>query len=246
MTDSNVQMNICLLLESGSGHTSTHFLAATYFVMATNIFINVALLYLFNRGLWMLRQETLLMILNERIKSHSDDTVHGLEGDQCANPDINRCDSMKNDTLNAMDTMGTVQTPSGSPKLSIENPEKEIERMSTSKKSILRLHNLIKKQTILVCIAVLSTTGLAVISTLDAAGIAVCGWDVVVNALCVWLMLGLSKEYWYCCSRYGLCHICYLHDEQNRMMMMIERTPTSLRLGRSPTSTQLSSARSTK
>merc|ERR1719295_728719 len=96
---------------------------------------------------------------------------------------------------------------------------RQIQKMSTTKKSILRLHNLIKKQTILVCIAVGSTTGLAVVSTLDAAGIAVCGWDVVVNTLCVWLMLGLSKEYWNCCSRYGVCHVCYRNDEQNRMMV---------------------------
>merc|ERR1719216_457920 len=117
----------------------------------------------------------------------------------------------------------------------------QIEQMSTTKKSILKLHNLIKKQTILVCIAVGSTTGLAVVSTLDAAGIAVCGWDTVVNALCAWLMLNVSRNYWICCSQYGLCRCCYLTDEQNQMMILLERSRSMSNLSRSPTATQMSS-----
>ena len=217
-------MNICLLLE-GTGTTSIHFVVATYFVLSTNVLINVALLYMFNRGLWRLRQETLLMVLTERVKSHSDDIETG--------------------QVDADSAGGAHTEPTGtSPKLSIQNPETEIEHMSSSKKSILRLHNLIKKQTILVCIATASTCSLAVVSTLDAAGIAVCGWDVMVNTLCVWLMMGIAKEYWNCCSRYGLCRCCYLNDEQNRLMVMIGRTPTSrsrsTNFGQTPTATQMS------
>jgi len=224
---SDYELTICLLLKVG-GTDSVHFLVATYYVLVTNVFINVALLFMFNRGLWLLRQETLLMILNERMKSHSDDTEHGTHGD-----DNGGDDAPSSPNQNGND--------SNRPTLSIRNPEAEIERMSSTKKSILRLHNLIKKQTILVCIALASTTMLAVVSTLDGSGIAITGWDTTVNALCVWLMLGLSKQYWNCCSRYGLCHCCYLNDDQNRVMMMLERSPTASSFGRSPTTTEMAS-----
>ena len=35
------------------------------------------------------------------------------------------------------------------------------------------------------------------------------GWDIIVNAICVWIMLDTSKWYWNVCKRYGVCVCCY-------------------------------------
>ena len=74
---------------------------------------------------------------------------------------------------------------------------------------IMALHNLIKKQTILVCIAITGTityficTGIYFDFALES------GWDVLVNSICVWMMLDTSKVYWNACRKYGICSCCY-------------------------------------
>ena len=80
--------------------------------------------------------------------------------------------------------------------------------------TIVRLHDLIKKQTILLSIAVITTmiymslenrpSGLFEedVSFLFA-------FDIIVNAICVWLTLSCSQRYWSCCVHFGVCRCCY-------------------------------------
>ena len=73
---------------------------------------------------------------------------------------------------------------------------------------IADLHDLIKKQTILVCIAL--CTDLIYIGIIFFEPIEwMIGWLYFVNVICVWMMLGISKRYWICCKQYAFCYCCY-------------------------------------
>eukprot|EP01083_Nonionella_stella_P005851 16880_1 len=76
--------------------------------------------------------------------------------------------------------------------------------------TIIKLHELIKKKTILGFIAVASSTMYWIISALIynvwATQIV---WDVLINSLCVWLMFASSKIYWNMCTTYCCCYFCY-------------------------------------
>ena len=76
-------------------------------------------------------------------------------------------------------------------------------------KRIVILHNLIKKQTIFVCLSTVSTWVYTLTSVIDVmVGIGL-GWDVIINAICIWMMLDTSKKYWMLCKNYGVCVCCY-------------------------------------
>ena len=79
-------------------------------------------------------------------------------------------------------------------------------------KAIISLHCLIKKQTILVGIAIISSCLFWAMTAYDSVFFWEVVWDVVVNVFCIWLMLGSSKQYWELCKRWGLCVCCYLKE----------------------------------
>ena len=74
---------------------------------------------------------------------------------------------------------------------------------------IVKLHNLIKKQTVLVCTAMISKIILHTGICLDTRIGTQIGWDMVLNAVCVWMMLHTSDRYWNICKKYGVCVCCY-------------------------------------
>ena len=74
---------------------------------------------------------------------------------------------------------------------------------------IIDLHELIKRQTILVSIAILSSLSLWGLSIVAGAFSLQLGWDIVVNVICVWMTLKSSRRYYDCCAKYGFCWICY-------------------------------------
>ena len=82
---------------------------------------------------------------------------------------------------------------------------------------IMRLHNLMKKQTILVFIAIVSSITSWIAVGIDADIVQEMGWDNAVNLICVWLMLDTSKGYWNICRKYGICFCCYWRS--NKMGM---------------------------
>ena len=72
-----------------------------------------------------------------------------------------------------------------------------------------RLDGIIKRQCILVGYAALSTLVIwsFAVYTFDAATW-VC-WDIMVHAVCVWMMTKNAERYWGCCKKYGFCCCCY-------------------------------------
>ena len=74
---------------------------------------------------------------------------------------------------------------------------------------IVSLHNLIKKQTILCCVATGSTCCIWFGTIFHEDFQFESGWDNCVNAICVWMMLDTSKKYWKMCQKYGFCYLCY-------------------------------------
>lgn len=71
------------------------------------------------------------------------------------------------------------------------------------------MYDMIKKQTILVFIAMVSWVIYGLWTTSNSvAGFAI-GWVFSVDMICAWLMLSTSKRYWRCCKDYGLCKCCY-------------------------------------
>ena len=83
------------------------------------------------------------------------------------------------------------------------------ERSKHELERIVKLHNLIKKQTILVVTVIITDITLGIASTMKPELTNLNGWNIMVNAICVWLMIDTSKRYWNVCRRYGLCLICY-------------------------------------
>merc|ERR1712217_595832 len=68
-------------------------------------------------------------------------------------------------------------------------------------KFILTLYGLIKKQTILVAISAASSVVLWALIIVDDMNSSLVHWDLIVNALCIWLMLASSNSYWKCCTK---------------------------------------------
>ena len=149
-----------------------------------NILIQGILLYMFSRGLWALNKKMLQMYMEEQVAK------------QIATP-----------TSVSSENIKTV----------VDKCKSDIDRDRGNSKDansisiIVELYNLIKKQAILCCIAVVSTTLMGVVSAfVEETFIFEVGWDALVNIICLWLMLSTSKKYWKCCKDYGLCKCCYL------------------------------------
>ena len=68
---------------------------------------------------------------------------------------------------------------------------------------------MMKKQTILVCIAVGSTCTVWLTAMFYEYFIYLCGWDFIVNAICVWMMFDAGDKYWELCRKRGVCRLCY-------------------------------------
>ena len=75
---------------------------------------------------------------------------------------------------------------------------------------IIQLYNLMKKQAILVAIAVLSTTGIGIAGFFESEFLFEMGWDATLTGICLWMTLSTSRKYWDFCKNYGLCKCCYL------------------------------------
>mmetsp|Transcript_110 Transcript_110/g.91 ORF Transcript_110/g.91 Transcript_110/m.91 type:complete len:161 (-) Transcript_110:139-621(-) len=83
-------------------------------------------------------------------------------------------------------------------------------KRNASMKMMIQLHHLIKKQAILVIIVVISSMILWV-STIfinDWFSVLIT-WDILINAICCWLMMGSSNKYWLWCAKKGCFRCCY-------------------------------------
>ena len=92
-------------------------------------------------------------------------------------------------------------------KLSISEFEKNKDQNS---KTIVNLHRLIKRHTILVFIMVITTIIWLVLLTTESSW-----WYIqiiyvlLVNIVCIWLMYSAASPVWNCSTKYFCCWICY-------------------------------------
>ena len=66
-----------------------------------------------------------------------------------------------------------------------------------------------KKQTILVCFALISYMIYWILSIFYPSMSLQSCWDIIINALCIWLMFGCATNIFNFIARYICCHICY-------------------------------------
>ena len=156
----------------------------TVIVIQTSIL--VALLFMFIRGLWSLNKQLMKHFLDDHVRGNSNEFP-------AQTPDTTE---MVTSTSSVLDNWGKQRT------VAREQLRPEVQRIMT-------LHNLIKKQTILVCISAVSTCVLSGTAIIDISAGMGLGWDVVINSMCIWMMLDTSKKYWTMCKNYGVCFCCY-------------------------------------
>ena len=77
---------------------------------------------------------------------------------------------------------------------------------------VIRMHNLIKKQTILVVIAIISSLLIWLLYICVNKVWLFTSWDVLLNTICIWFMFSFTKKYWNFAKRYCCCKICYFND----------------------------------
>ena len=83
---------------------------------------------------------------------------------------------------------------------------------------VIRMHTLIKKQTILVVIAIFSALLTWILYLFIHKIWLLAAWDIILNSICIWLMFSFTKKYWKFAKRYCFCKICYLHDRIDQLL----------------------------
>ena len=171
------------------------------FEFTMHFIINVILLYMFNRGLWLLNKENMKR-----------NVIIGIEMERSKL----KIHPVGNDS--ALPTRPTLShRTSEQLKIVVEKYKSEGVNAADDVKRVVELYNLIKKQTILICIASFSTILLGIGFVFDGRVVLEFGWDLSINVICVWMMLSTSKKYWNCCKAYGLCKCCYLRTGNVRI-----------------------------
>lgn len=190
-----------------------------------NFLINIALLFMFNRGLWLLNAKDMVgvrrgiepQIIERELAPISERTTnkepHYIAGEPhyvsqksesvASAVSVDECPSPKRRATSSEDL-----------KIIIEyyNAKKKAkEKVDGSVKRVINMYNIMKKQTILISIAIASSSIFFIWTGYDSyAAIEIC-WDFSVNLICAWLMLKSSETCWNWCKTKGLCLCCYLN-----------------------------------
>ena len=199
--------------------------AAAYFIITavygSTIFIGYfTLLYLFIRGLWLLNKQMIEHFMNEHFQNktilmpmHSPPVQQLPSCSATPTDQFAETENLQNNNNN---------TPPIYPKrLSVQNVMKEWHLSSPSAKKrckpelerIVKLHNLIKKQTILVVTVIVTDITLAITAGINVELTNLNGWDIIINAICVWLMIDTSTACWNKCKCI-FCWCCYYNTDQ--------------------------------
>ena len=153
------------------------------------LLINVSLSYMFLNGLYKLNKELINEFIANAITPSEDEQLMSLHDNQ----------SMSRSIELVLD------------QYSRSNNSRHVK---DSVKRIMDLYGLIKKQTILVVIAIVSSLSFSAATAIDHNLVVHFGWDLLIKGICVWLMLKVSDKYWNCCVKYGLCRCCYCNQNQ--------------------------------
>ena len=177
----------------------SYFGIAGYLIAITQPIDAAILLFMFVRGLWKLNKQMMKSFVQNRISKgpgNHPPVVH-----VAVNSGSEVCEDGNGREKGV--SMDIVLEEWGRQKTFVREIQKdEVQRIVT-------LHNLIKKQTILVCVATGSTCCIWLGALFYGDFTYENGWDNCVNAICVWMMLDTSKKYWRICQKYGLCYWCY-------------------------------------
>ena len=185
-------------------------------------FINIILLYMFTRSLWKLNKYFMTNYLEEHGSLSKPNKMHHVstESPVSMSQSALKLDVLKDSNTVRSDTDVDIDINRKEMKhmirVSMDNvldawtrqKTVERERKRPEVQRMVDLHNLIKKQTILVCIALCSD--LLYVATIFYEPIEwMTGWFYCLNVICVWMMLATSKRYWIFCKQFGLCCCCY-------------------------------------
>ena len=155
------------------------------FFLFSYVPISAILLYLFVRGLWLLDKEMISRFAMDHVKDRSTSQV----------------------------SLDVVLDKYSEQQCTL--PKNGNKPVCTTAASIVELHSLIKKATILVCVAMSSATIHHIWVAIDEFATQLFGIDVVINVLCVWFMCASSVKFWNCCKKHGLCMICYRKENRS-------------------------------
>ena len=88
-------------------------------------------------------------------------------------------------------------------------PKRRTQKEQDAIDQVVMLRDLMKKQTVLVSIALCSTMILWLLSLLSTDISKQVCWDIIINSVCLWLTFGYSEKYWIWCKKYFICWCCY-------------------------------------
>ena len=208
---------------------------------------DMIILYMFIKRLWSLRRELISQFVLDHVSKNlgldrdKNHKQHKLDIPKTPDtPDTNSEDTIPSNHSNnhsnnpSNDAIATPSTPGmdtsielAAKRLTIgvvwkkyeSSKNTELEKIVMSDKigRIVKLHDTMKKQTILACVAFVSSFIYGVFLSFASNETSMqSGYDSFVNAVCVWLTLGANKEYFVFCSKYGFCKCCYDPREVQR------------------------------
>ena len=186
-----------------------------------NYVVNLIILYMFIKGLWSLNNRMMKQFLEKHIEiQHMDSNTPRTPTPTPTSPEaeeneLHRLPSKSKSK--STPSSSSLRSPSLKKGVSLEivlekyNSIENRSGMSSEVKRIINLYNVMKKQTILACVAIFSTFGFQLFITIDPAKASpVFSYDIIVNAFCIWLAFGCMDKYWVFCTKYGFCKCCYM------------------------------------
>ena len=191
-----------------------------YFLALVYLVINGGLLYMFANGLYKLKKEMTALF-----------AVEMQETSQMSLPDLNsigsksksKTEKSKSSTTHSehedhdgtivdIDDLARARSTSRSTTKDVHKKHRKHsvnKHKDDEKDMITKLHDLIKKQTILAFIPILSTFIWSIWGIFDPLIIQQASWIFLINIVCSWMMLVTSEKYYLFCTKYGLCKCCY-------------------------------------
>merc|ERR1712062_337567 len=91
---------------------------------------------------------------------------------------------------------------------------------------------LVKKQTILLAFAIMSTFVYFMFAAVSFEGTMMWPVEMLINSVVVWLMFYGQEKYWKCCSKYGFCCCCYLSYHLQQALYKEIQTPRAMGFGK--------------
>eukprot|EP01084_Bolivina_argentea_P218474 370744_1 len=176
--------------------TSTQLRAVSIVFIIYIMFMDITLLYMFTSNLYLVHRDRIKIFVENHRNQESRQQMH-LSSGYLSMAVVHETIKKKNTEYNLF--------------------------MRHDVEKLFALHDIIKKQTILTCIAILSSVTLWSFIAYDNVYFLLIPWDVSVNTICVWLMLKSSKHYWICCKRYGPC-VCFYRNEMAAQLHGIRLT----------------------